>query len=96
MIIHDFDLFRMTLPPHKADPPLVIDPQAVLSLAIPFQGVQPVGRGKPQVLQVNSGVECVQSHERSLLNVVWELPRELTLEDFLRLSIAKRANHPEW
>jgi hypothetical protein len=95
MIIHDFDLFRVTLPPYKADSPLVIDPQAMLSLAIPFQGFQPVGRGKTQILQVNSGVECVQSHERSLLNVVWEVPHELACEDFLRISIAKRANHSQ-
>ena len=95
MIIHDFDLFRMTLPPYKADSPLVIDPQTMLSLAIPFQGFQPIGRGKTQILQVNSGVECVESHECSLLNVVWELPHELALEDFLRISIAKRANHPQ-
>jgi hypothetical protein len=30
-----------------------------------------------------------------LLNVVWKLPYELALEDFLRISIAKRANHPQ-
>jgi hypothetical protein len=95
MRIHDLDLFRMTLPPYKADSPLVIDPQAMLSLAIPFQGFEPIGRGKTQILQVNSGVERVQSHERSLLNVVRELPHELAFEDFFCISIAKRPNHPQ-
>jgi hypothetical protein len=95
MIIHDFDLFRVTRPPYKADSPLVIDPQALLSLALPFQGFQPMGRGKTQILQANSGVEGVQSHERSLLNGMRELPHELTLENFLRINIAKRANHPQ-
>lgn len=93
MIIYDFDLFRIILLPDKADSPLVINPQAMLSLASPFQGFQPIGRRKTQILQINRGVECVQSHERSLLNIGWELPHELAIEDFLRISIAKRANH---
>jgi len=94
MIIHDFDLFRMTLPPYKADSPLVIDPQAMLSLTLPFQGFQSIRRRKTQIFQADSGVKGIQFHERSLLNVVRELPHELALEDFLGISIAERANHP--
>lgn len=96
MIIRDFDVFRLSLPPYKADAPLVIDPQAMLSLAIPFQGFQSIRGRQMQVLQVDGGVEGIQSHERSLLNVGRELPHELALEDFLRIRITKRANHPQW
>jgi len=43
MIIDDFDLFRVLLKPHEADPPPVIDTDTVLPLAVTLQRFQPIG-----------------------------------------------------
>lgn len=43
--------------PDKADPPLLVDPDAVLSSPIPFQHLQPVSWRGEQVLEVRSVIE---------------------------------------
>jgi hypothetical protein len=47
MIVHNFHLKRPwgVLRPFKANPPLVIDADAVLALAITLKGFKPVSRG---------------------------------------------------
>ena len=38
MVVHDFDVVDAAIPPPEADPPLVIDLDAVLALAISAKG----------------------------------------------------------
>ncbi len=47
MIIYDLYVFRMATPPDKADPPLLIDTDAMLSFAISLQGFQVIGWREP-------------------------------------------------
>ena len=47
-------VFGVALNPAEADPPLVIDPDAVLSLPVPFQGFQTVARRLAQGVEGNS------------------------------------------
>lgn len=42
MVIDDLDVIGVAVAPHKADSPLVIDPDAVLTLSVAVQGLQPV------------------------------------------------------
>jgi hypothetical protein len=49
MVIGDFDLFRPSVAPDEANTPLIVDPDAVLPSAIPFQGLKVVARGRPQI-----------------------------------------------
>jgi hypothetical protein len=42
VIFHDFDFVRDVLVPAKADPILVVDPDAVLPCSITEQGFQPI------------------------------------------------------
>jgi len=44
MVINDLNVVSVTLVPRKANPPLIIDPDAVLPSAIPAQRFQPVSR----------------------------------------------------
>ncbi len=42
MVVDDFDLVRMSIPPNEANPPLVVNPDAVLAFAIanePFEAI---------------------------------------------------------
>jgi hypothetical protein len=46
MIVHDLDIQRVIGAPAKAHPPLVVDPNAVLALAIALQCFEPVAGRK--------------------------------------------------
>jgi hypothetical protein len=47
---------RSSLGPDKADPKLIIDPNAVLTCPIPFQGFKAIAWRKTQRFQRDSGV----------------------------------------
>ena len=42
MVIGDLHVGGILAAPHEADPPLVVDPDAVLTPAAPFEGLQPI------------------------------------------------------
>jgi len=44
MVISDFNLMGVTISPFKADPKLVVDPNAVLSLPLSLERLKPVSR----------------------------------------------------
>jgi hypothetical protein len=60
MIVDDLDVVRAVLVPCKAYPPLLIDPNAVLPSAVPFQGFEPVAG---EHLQGSEGVGGIQDAE---------------------------------
>jgi hypothetical protein len=51
MVINDLDVVDISLSPGEANPPLLIDPDAMLSLAIAFQSLKPVVWRDLQVLE---------------------------------------------
>ncbi len=51
VIIRDLHPISVPVPPFKADPPLIVDGDGVLALAISGQGVEPVPRRHPQILK---------------------------------------------
>ena len=57
MIVCDFDIVGVSVPPHEAHSPLLVDPNAVLSLAIAFEGLQPVARWDPKVSKVHGAIQ---------------------------------------
>lgn len=57
MVIHDFSFMRVAITPHKAQPVLVINSNAVLALAVPGQCLQAISRGNAQIVQVTRRVQ---------------------------------------
>jgi len=51
VVIDNFNVKHVTIFPTDADTPLVIDPDAVLSFAIPSQNFKPIARWHFQVLK---------------------------------------------
>ena len=50
MIIFDDNIFRVISFPLKTNPPLAIDPDAVPTLPIAFEGFQMIGGRKTQII----------------------------------------------
>jgi hypothetical protein len=69
MIIDDLDVKGMPFTPPERDPPLLVDPDAVLALSITLQSLELIRTWNRKVLQLSSRVQLLQLHQRPLLNV---------------------------
>src|SRR5690625_6194483 len=50
VVVNDLHLLRSCVGPHEPDPPLVVDPDAVLPGAVALQRFEPVARRDPKIL----------------------------------------------
>jgi hypothetical protein len=57
MVICDFNFAGFSLPPYEADAVLIIDPDAVLSLALTVQRLQPVSGRHLQIIERHGGMQ---------------------------------------
>ena len=60
MVIHNLDVVGVPVPPDKVDPPLVVDPDAVLTGPVSFQRFEPVAADLRQVFETG---RCVETRE---------------------------------
>ena len=74
MIIANLNVVRVTILPDEADPPLVVDPYAVLTFPTSFQLFEAITREDPQVGQGGSSVDLLDFSQRCTLNIRGELP----------------------
>jgi hypothetical protein len=57
VVVDDLDILRITLLPSKAHPPLIVDPNAVLSRSIPRQLLEAIPWRHPKIRDRLRGVE---------------------------------------
>src|SRR5215213_2492566 len=60
VVVDDLDFLRTLLGPAEANPVLVVDPDAVLSLSVSHERLQPVSRRRQQIVEVRCPIEMVQ------------------------------------
>jgi len=60
MIIYDFNIVSVSLAPTEADTPLVIDPNAVLSLPVSSQFLKAISWRDKKVIQL---LRCIQQEQ---------------------------------
>src|SRR3990172_4863148 len=94
VVVRNFDLAGIAVSPFKADAPLVVDPNAVLALAVPSQPFEPVPRKRRQDLQTVGCVEQVELAKCGTLDRP-KLPAGLPTEEPLGLRRAKGLDHSE-
>src|SRR5690242_15808482 len=67
VVVDDLDFVGMFISPYEADPPLIVDADRVLSLAITFQGFEPVRRRDAQILEPPGAVDETQLAQGDVL-----------------------------
>ena len=92
MIIGDFDFIRSVSLPEKTNPPLIVDPDTVLSHPIRLQHFQPVSWWGTQVLEIRRVIEHGQFPLRRLLEA-GEFLDHLSGKELLRLFVPKTSDH---
>jgi hypothetical protein len=63
MVIADFDIFGISILPAKANAPLVVDPDRVLTAPVTGKRFQPIARRDAQVVQPFSPMDQTQLHQ---------------------------------
>ena len=92
MIVHDFNIEDFAFPPGKTNPPLVVDSDAVLALAITLEGFEPISRRHLQIIEATRLVKVQELSARNPLDSA--KPRnDLIPKQRLGVWITEGANH---
>src|SRR5947209_3988585 len=88
MVIDNLHLVRPTVP-DETDPPLVIDPNAILPRPLPLKGLQAIAGRPLQRVQTGSGMQLAKLAPGAPLDLGREGPRDLIIEDTLCLAASE-------
>jgi hypothetical protein len=93
MVIYDFHVECVLALPAEANPPLVINPDTVLSFAIASQGFQAIAIRRAKIGQAASLVQQKQLSPSDSLNLGWQTARRLIVKELFGLTTGETANH---
>jgi len=92
MVVNNLHVFRCAFLPAKTDPPLIVDPDAVLAFPVTRQRLESVSWNCRDVFPLFSIIEHPELPARHLRDVC-ELAAAVTLEELLGLFAAEGPNH---
>ncbi len=93
MVIDDLDVLGASSGPAKADPPLLVDADAVATNTITPELFEPVAWWHNEVIQCIGGIEDKKFAQRHPLGVLVELSDSLSLPDTFCLLVPERLQH---
>ena len=93
MVVHNLDFVRVLALPAEAEPPLVIEAEAVLALPSAFQGFQPVAGRRPQIGQKTGDVQLRELPQGHPFKGGREAVSADTLPQSLRFLAGKAGDH---
>jgi hypothetical protein len=93
MIICYLHVVCIPAPPLEANSPLIVYANAVLSPSVSRQLFEPIRWRYPQVLQNLSGIQYLKLSSRYPLDILWEFPRKLTIEQLFRFLGRETLDH---
>jgi hypothetical protein len=93
MVVHNLNPFCVIPNPLETNPPLIVDPDAVLDFPSASQGFQPIARRTSKIAQGSRFVKILQLSSGHLLHILSQHQGALPLKDFLRLPAGKATYH---
>jgi hypothetical protein len=92
MVVHNFNAVSVSVAPHKADTPLVVDTYAVLPVRVTAERLQPIGGRSFQIFEFGSGLNHSQFSARYSLDIA-EPSAVMAQADLFGFLAAKRLYH---
>ena len=92
MVVHNFDFVSVSIAPHKADPPLIVNPNAVLPFPLPVQGFQAIASRRSQIGEIRGDMYLVKFPPRDALDGL-EPPCGFPLKDVFSIGVAEGPDH---
>jgi hypothetical protein len=93
MIIRYLNLEGVAVRKPEAQPPLVVNTDAVLTRPVTLERFQPIGGRQTQVFNNDGGIQLLESHDGPLQNILGHTPRPADGENLLCLGIGERSYH---
>jgi hypothetical protein len=93
MIVDDLDVPGFAIAPHKTDPPLIVNPNAALTLAVAAQRLQTVAERSTQIVKLLRCVDCKKLGACAPLNLLQQIADGVPSEDRSRPFISKALDH---
>ena len=93
MIVGNFDVGALSIAPAKADTPLIVYPDAMLTRALALQPFQAIRRWNAQIIKALRGVKHPQLPTRECLNLVWQTAGNVATPDAFSLLIGEALDH---
>lgn len=93
MIIDNFDVGALSIAPAKADTPLIVYPDAMLTRALALQPFQAIRRWNAQIIKALRGIKHPQLPTREGLNLVWQTAGNVATPDAFSLHIGEAPDH---
>jgi hypothetical protein len=93
VVIGNFNIERISVPPAETDSPLVVYADAVLARPIAPKRLQSIPRGNSKRFQIRRGVQHEQFHMARPLDILRQSPRKSTMENLLRFFAGERLYH---
>lgn len=92
MVVNNLDIVGVSFPPHEAYTSLIIDADAVLSVAIAVQRLETISRGRSQLAKFYGRIQLAQLSQRHPLDGPEALDR-LAPEETLSVHRAEAFDH---
>jgi hypothetical protein len=96
VIVDDLDFVCVTVLPVKADAPLIVDSNTVLTSPPAFELLEPVPRRHAEILQALCCVYKPQLSKHDPMKVGGKASDRLPLEKALRVPIGEAVNHLQY
>ena len=93
MVVADGNVIGIFILETKADPPLIIDRDGVLTLSVAGEGMQLVTWRYEQILQTNGEVQILKFARGALLDIWWQTFQLAVRVQCLRFAICKAFDH---
>jgi hypothetical protein len=93
VVIADFNVIGISIVETKANPPLVVNRDGVLTLSVTRKDMQSVTRGHLQVLQTDGKVQILEFARGALLDIRWQAFRLTRRIKGLRFAICEALDH---
>jgi hypothetical protein len=93
VVVNDLNLLGAGVGPHEADPPLVIDPDAVLPDTIALERLESVARWDPKIVEHLCGTHLAKLPERNPLDPKIDRPHSFPTPQSLGIPVAERPDH---
>jgi len=92
MVIHDLNVRCSGLRPAEADPPLIVDTNAVLACSISTKRFEAISRWNPKIVKTAGNLQLSELAPSYGLDV-YEAPHPMPLGEGLRVGAPKRRDH---
>jgi hypothetical protein len=93
VVVHDLDFPCFTLAPPEADPPLIVDADAMLAASVTVQDFKAVTRRNPKVVKLLCRVDGKKFGSRTALDLVRNTPNHVASEEGDRTLVGETLDH---